>query len=891
MQGDSRRQVDTPGVRAALEANRAQLEVMRSRLLGKAQTPLPRKLAQDYHPKYADAIRATPPHLTSPDGDIPPVGDLFTPDPSAPELARGTAPPAPAPPTWTKQRPFLTGYYLMEAAAAQQDAAPAQLDIFPAEIQESLLVDGLLSAFMGLSGEYVSATMEHGAGGPSLRYRITTHSQVEPALAEMAGRMLPICEAAAVVQRFAETRDDARWGLVAQALTGALRALIQDWHVMVAQLEHQMHTGKLTLQALWYYVQPPLEALRLVAGLCAEASARGLRGAPLLDLLHDRAARSFGDARAHALLTRLLRAAAAPYFAMLARWVGEGELADPCGEFLVQEDASVRPGALTHEGQSAFWHDRWRLRLAEVGPDRASPGGAAGAAQPPRAPAIDVPVFLAGVQAAILDAGKYLNVLKSCGQDLPADVLELGVPLEWDEGGRYLRALERARAVAAGATMRMLRGDRALASGLGVLGRYFLTAQGDLFGHLMDSAGAEFGRMVAAVPLLQLQALLSAAVRGSSAAADPAAAQLRAAFDTRSVLNMLVSITQTAAATAGVGQPGSPLRRGLKPVTPAPMSASERQTVGRQKNARESFMLSYAVPWPLSVVAPEACMAQYQMIFRHMFELKWVERELNRVWQLHLQTRGLASVHSRTGRSLATGRGPAPSLGRTRAASAVALSRSCAVCQLVTHFFRQYLLYITFEVLEPLWLAFQHRVQTLDSLDEVLEQHHAFLRRVMKGCLLSRKVVLLRSLLALKDLALQFVKVSDRVLGALAEAGENEVEAAYGGPCVDRGRRSSTAGEGPVWGERAVRAARRRSTLDAALSQPVFLSTVNTLYARCVERVGEFRAHLADAHRAAASERSDTREDLESLLNLQQRLDYNAFFPEPRPKAPPPPRG
>lgn len=106
-----------------------------------------------------------------------------------------------------------------------------------------------------------------------------------------------------------------------------------------------------TRQALWYYVQPPLEALRLVAGLCAEASARGLRGAPLLDLLHDRAARSFGDARAHALLTRLLRAAAAPYFAMLARWVGEGELADPCGEFLVQEDA-VRLGA-------GIWGGKW----------------------------------------------------------------------------------------------------------------------------------------------------------------------------------------------------------------------------------------------------------------------------------------------------------------------------------------------------------------------------------------------------------------------------------------------------------------------------------------------------------------------------------------------------
>ena len=38
---------------------------------------------------------------------------------------------------------------------------------------------------------------------------------------------------------------------------------------------------------------------------------------------------------------------------------------------------------------------------------------------------------------------------------------------------------------------------------------------------------------------------------------------------------------------------------------------------------------------------------------------------------------------------------------------------------LMTHFFRQYLLYVTFEVLEPLWRAFQAKVQTAESLDEV----------------------------------------------------------------------------------------------------------------------------------------------------------------------------
>lgn len=36
------------------------------------------------------------------------------------------------------------------------------------------------------------------------------------------------------------------------------------------------------------------------------------------------------------------------------------------------------------------------------------------------------------------------------------------------------------------------------------------------------------------------------------------------------------------------------------------------------------------VPWPLSIAASEAALAQYQMVFRHIFELKWVERELSR---------------------------------------------------------------------------------------------------------------------------------------------------------------------------------------------------------------------------------------------------------------------
>lgn len=47
------------------------------------------------------------------------------------------------------------------------------------------------------------------------------------------------------------------------------------------------------------------------------------------------------------------------------------------------------------------------------------------------------------------------------------------------------------------------------------------------------------------------------------------------------------------------------------------------------------------VDWPLSVVISEAAMTQYQLIFRHLFELKIVERQLNNSWRLFQATRSL----------------------------------------------------------------------------------------------------------------------------------------------------------------------------------------------------------------------------------------------------------
>lgn len=52
-----------------------------------------------------------------------------------------------------------------------------------------------------------------------------------------------------VLERWAETRRAAGWGRMCHAVAGELAGLLQDWRLMLAQLEHQLLTGRLTLQA------------------------------------------------------------------------------------------------------------------------------------------------------------------------------------------------------------------------------------------------------------------------------------------------------------------------------------------------------------------------------------------------------------------------------------------------------------------------------------------------------------------------------------------------------------------------------------------------------------------------------------------------------------------
>lgn len=66
-------------------------------------------------------------------------------------------------------------------------------------------------------------------------------------------RITTLCPSYSTIIHFIDEQDH---GLVNQALGAAMRDLIKDYFTLIAQLEAQHRRGDLSLQKMWYYLQP-----------------------------------------------------------------------------------------------------------------------------------------------------------------------------------------------------------------------------------------------------------------------------------------------------------------------------------------------------------------------------------------------------------------------------------------------------------------------------------------------------------------------------------------------------------------------------------------------------------------------------------------------------------
>ena len=697
----------------------------------------------------------------------------------------------------------------LEACEADHGGPLMSCAMLPPQMQERMLCEDLLSSFEGFQGNWIRFRFEEdGTGRHDLKYSFGCEAELDPSMREMVMKMIPLSKYVMMVKRFSETENAYSSGLVNQALAGAMRGMLLDWDLMIAQIESQLRSGKsFTLQALWYYVQSPLTAFQLVAKIASDISSRRLRGSDVLSYLHDKADKVIGDPLARKFMSRILATTTEPYFNMLERWICDARVDDPYGEFVVKENQGINMSDLETERASSYWTDKFTIRYQDGAPC--------------------VPVFLQSCLKEVLNTGKYLDLVRTCGH-APERPLPRGVRLEYDEEGTYLLRIKEAYETASRAAVHELQEHNVL-HGLEGLKKYFLTAQGDLFLAFMDAGDIDLKS--ANIPMQQLQDILQLSVEACSVSSDPMASSLEIVYGSKSLHQLMLDLTRSARASDGDSTrsqvrfipppPDKETHRShshvlclqLRPIHSMSVSATEKSKVP----ARNLAMLYYRVPWPLVVIAPDSAIAQYQAFFKHLFDLKWVERELNKTCKLYQSTRMLANFERRAARRLSTGgrnMDPAPESIAMSSNAMKNLMLAYNTCQTMVHFFRQYLLYSSFELLDPLWKALEDNLKKSSNVDEMIEHHMTFLERTMKGLFLSRKLKLPPALFKVEELALDFVKLTSKHLDidyiALDRAAESSVEL------------DDLQGRAAEAEKRRFKARRVRAVVDAALTNPLY---------------------------------------------------------------------
>lgn len=66
---------------------------------------------------------------------------------------------------------------------------------------------------------------------------------------------------------FIEEKSSFEYGQVNHALTAAMRTLMKEYLILVTQLEQLQRQGLLSLQKLWFYIQPTMRTMEILSSI------------------------------------------------------------------------------------------------------------------------------------------------------------------------------------------------------------------------------------------------------------------------------------------------------------------------------------------------------------------------------------------------------------------------------------------------------------------------------------------------------------------------------------------------------------------------------------------------------------------------------------------------
>ncbi|KAI5926164.1 Spc98 family-domain-containing protein [Camillea tinctor] len=659
-----------------------------------------------------------------------------------PEVRRRESRPEPPPTSWDpiatlvphSSAPLaLRVSYPPLASEAPLSQQPIPLHELSLEAQEAAIIEDLLFVFMGFEGQYVRYSYSYNPTDERDRLTGPTFKLLpglDPSLQDLTMSMLKMATHYSALETFVDVQSREEFGTVNHALCAAIRKYLQDYLVMVAQLETQFLTNDtFTLHLLNIHTLPTGQMLFQLYSLAHELLKRNAllddessedsdpddienilenlkrggdlvpgnmtgkkvcKGGVVIGLVTKRLETMSGDPAARSLLTSLLRDASRPYMNMLNEWLHHGEIRDPHSEFLIKEQKSIKRDRLEQDYTDDYWERRYTIR------------------EP------DIPPQLQGVKDKVLLAGKYLNVVRECG-GVDVSKVAQDVPKSFDDP-RFLDNVNNAYAYANESLMKLLLTTHALPTRLRSLKHYFFLDPSDYFTYFLELSASEMRKPVKSVNVVKLQSLLDLVLRqpGSIVSLDPFKEDVHVEMNEVSLIKMLQRVVNI----TGIEQGES-----LQPLSSQPIE-NDKNAVGFT-----SLQLDYTVPFPVSLVISRKTVWRYQALFRYLLSLRYLESQLSTTWQTH--NSAIVWCHRSSVRSLEIWK-----------------RRVWTLRARMIVFVQQLLYFCTLEVIEPNWQSLMSRLKAKDgsldgsgkpdrTVDELMQDHVDFLDTCLKGCMLT----------------------------------------------------------------------------------------------------------------------------------------------------------
>lgn len=399
------------------------------------------------------------------------------------------------------------------------------------------------------------------------------------------------------------------------------------------------------------------------------------------------------------LFSFLLEKAAEPFLKILMKWIYYGVLDDPFDEFLVKEDPSMNKDNIEKDFNDSYWQKRFTFREEMI------------------------PIFLQKLSIKILHTGKYLNVIRECGKDIKCpceqdikisinhSVLNKGnTQASIIQHKDFSDPIEKAHDWSSKRLLELFFDEERLMDRLKSIKHYFFLDLGDFFIHFFDSADTHLESLAKEVSNDKLKSLLEMAIRTSTANIDPFKDDLTCELNNYSLVEQIFVMQNIRGALGSNAYASDATTGGQGRAAFSHVPISGMNSMQNYKCV-DSFTLDYKVKWPLTLIISRRAITKYQLIFRHLFLCKYIERHLGNSWLMHQGTKELGLDGF--------------------------LRNSYNLRHRMHHFCRNYVYYIVIEVLEPNFHKFKENLAKVKTVDEILELHNTFLDQCLKECLLT----------------------------------------------------------------------------------------------------------------------------------------------------------